>query len=137
MYLHQQLVDNLVILYGKVISLPRLHSKYSYTVTKDQPGYINEKLYKFYIKPNTITKLRYQYRILDCPLRDIIDRDYISGFAYSLNQKTMDYAAYLGITKLFKACLDNGMKPDHTTWEFAIMNGNREIITLIARSLKK
>lgn len=55
MYLHQQLIDNIVLLNK---NLPKLQSKFSYSITN-----CNCVVYAWVIhrkRPNTITKLRYQ-----------------------------------------------------------------------------
>lgn len=126
MYLHQQLVDNLVLL-NNFNRLTRLHSKFTYYIKKCNT-YLYSVGYYSIINPNTITKLRYQWcynyyrqdtinphwsflRDFEHEFIDRVNSIYIKTNTF-YNKNVMNFAINDRDIDLFKVCIKHSVLPD-------------------------
>lgn len=152
MYLHQGLVDNLVLLkfhnkknncecestyhekdycndniINTTTKRSKLISNFTYKIVSNTIEIpVNWGIYK--TQPNTITKLQYQCNHNYIYLGAICDWDYLTG-PY-INENTMNNASYHGYIYIFEMCLIYGIKPDITTMNRAVVNHNIEIVKM-------
>lgn len=133
MYLHQGLVDNIVLLLqGYNDNDPLcIYSSFVYRI-KDR---ILDKFYRDstsewckYIKtPNTITKLRYQF------VYSNISSDYRRYWNYIIGPKhfnMMTISIEYNYFEIFKRCIENGIKLNQDTLDICFYNGRSEMIDI-------
>lgn len=135
MYLHQQLVDNLVLLNSSKIK--QLQSKFTFSIIKNRGRRISS-YYSFKEIENIITKLAYQYqfsRMNHLVYSMAITRwDYILG-ATLYNKQFMDTATSNYNIEIFIICMKNGIIPNIYTLETAIKYGVIEIIKILLKEI--
>lgn len=119
MYLHQQLIDNLVL----YVKLPKLQSMYTYVLTNNNNNNTIKEWCKYNVQPNNRNKLRYQFKY------EISNYwHYING--PHINENTMKYAANTGNLELFRICLNGGINPTQECLELAANIDSIDIIKL-------
>lgn len=121
MYLHQQLIDNLLL--NSKLKILKLQTRYTYTIilnkSKNKSGTV-KKWYNFNQYPNNKTKLQYQwYYYVFTNIMNQVNWNYIIG-PTKLDQQTMNNAALYGDIVMFYICLENGINPDNITMNIAI-----------------
>lgn len=152
MYLHQQLIDNLILQSKQGVR--KLYSKYINDINDDD--FITEHWYKFSLKPNTISKLRYQsqYKLYDednngyclyynyyhhCECYECMETNIMARFHWNyllgpinFNQYTMEYALVnfrldIDIVNFF---IKIGIKPNQEILNMSAHHNNIEIFNI-------
>lgn len=119
MYLHQFLVDNLILISQNNLGNGngKLQSHYTRSITyKNKSAKINWM--KYIERPNYITKLKFQWRIykythkysLDT-LKKIFRWNYTKCLNYN-STSTMNTIIHYGYTHMFNLCIKRGIIPD-------------------------
>lgn len=157
MFLHQQLVDNILLLTSKQLYY-KIYSKYTYSIIVIVTHKTMFKMwYIYYTTPNTITKLQYQLiysNYYEFPyFYKHIKWDYIKGptyydysFAIQCNninlfkiclkynvkptEEIMNKAVSYNNLKIFKMCIEVGLKPTQKTFNNLEYHFNIEIINI-------
>lgn len=131
MYLHQQIIDNLLL----IVNIPKLndklHSKYTYKIIVNN-NYMLDEWYIYKQKSNIITKLQYQfsYDHIYKMVSSIISYDhrwkYLIG-PTEFNKNNLDEAAVLNSINLFNDGINHGIIPDKKTLRHAILFSGSKI----------
>lgn len=125
MYLHQGLVDNIVLQTKK--GIPWLESYYSYRIINKNVGIIT-KWYNYTLRPNNITKLCYQYSYSINKVEYYLskgDWNYITGVL--IINHILHISSYFRNKILFRLCINGGIKPTKEQVRRLIYNDDIEM----------
>lgn len=131
MYLHQQLVDNLVLM-TCTKNVNRLQSSYTYSIIVVK-RLTDEHYFYFNTRPNTIRKLKYQssYNVNELMISN--QWNYISGPIY-LDKYNMMIAMYIDDYNKINYYIDNGIILDEDILEYATNYGYMELVEICLES---
>lgn len=138
MYLHQQLVD--ILLLPTTRRLAKIQSKYTYCIKNYSDDTIIKEWYKFKSKPNTISKLRYQvefrYNYTQfSKFMKVTKWNYIKGMMYCDNQIMVNSIGRSRMSSIkFELALKYGIIPSVTHITRSILVENLEIFKLCLKN---
>lgn len=130
MYLHQGLVDNLILLQTSKKTPQKLLSIFTYKIHKINQ--ITTKWVEYIETPNSITKLSYQYNyfITDIQFEVYNNWNYITGIIKYNIWGVLPTAIRFNNKLLFQNCIEHGVIPDDNNVRLSIMHNRLEMFEL-------